>query len=100
MMQEKNVIASFYPIQGLEDQVESVLRGMIVPTRSEPGNTRYDLYKVAEPVSFHLFESYANDNALATHRQTTHYKAYREAITSLLRDPIGVLVMAPVDVKS
>ena len=100
MPDEKNVFASFFPTPGMEAKVESVLRQMIAPTRSETGNTRYDLFKAAEPLSFHLFESYVDDAALAAHRQTDHYKRYREAISPLLEKPIAVTIMQPVDVKS
>jgi quinol monooxygenase YgiN len=101
MSKSKNVIASFYPRPDQVAQVEAVLRGMVAPTRAEPGNTRYDLFKASsEPPAFHLFESYQDESALAAHRETPHYKHYRATIMPLLTQAIAVLVMDPIDVKS
>ena len=101
MSKSKNVVASFYPLSDQGAQVEAVLRGMVAPTRAEPGNNRYDLFKASsEPLAFHLFESYRDEEALAAHRETPHYKHYRATITPLLAQAIGVLLMDPIDAES
>lgn len=97
------VFASFYPKAGEEEKVQSILQGMVGPTRNEPGNEIYDLYaKTAdsdgEP-SFHLFERYKDSAALDAHRETDHYKAYRANITDYLSEPIGVNVLEAIDAK-
>ena len=98
------IIASFYPNAGQENDVETILKGMVGPTRNEPGNEIYDLYaKTADSdgaPSFHLFERYKDGDALQAHRETEHYKAYRAKITEYLSDPIGVNVLKAVDAKN
>lgn len=94
------VFASFHPKPGEVGAVEKILGGMVGPTRAEPGNEIYDLYKKNDaPASFHLFERYTDQAALQAHRETAHYKAYRASIVDHLAEPIGVVVMSPVDVK-
>lgn len=39
------VFASFEPKAGQEEAVEAILKGMVGPTRQEPGNEIYDLYE-------------------------------------------------------
>lgn len=95
-----SVIARFFPKDGQENAVETVLRGMVSPTRNEPGCQRYDLYRVKDgPAQFALFEIYKDQTALEAHRATEHYKDYRARIVDLLSEPINVLVLNGVDVR-
>jgi quinol monooxygenase YgiN len=72
---------------------------MVAPTRAEPGNLRYDLYRTNTGAdSFHFFEIYADQAALDAHRATGHYKAYRASIPDHLAEPIGVKVLSGLDV--
>ncbi len=99
MSQRVSVIARFFPNDGQLDAVEKILKGMVGPTRNEPGCERYDLYRVKDgPAQFALFEIYKDQAALEFHRTTEHYKAYRAIIASLLSEPIGVSVLNGVDV--
>jgi len=92
------VIANFLPKVGGEQQVETILRGMILPTRTEPGCERYELYQAAgQPASFVLFEIYTDQGALEAHRNTGHYKSYRAGIADLLSEPIKVQVLQVLD---
>ncbi len=95
------VFASFSPSPGREGEVEEILRGMVTPTREEPGNEIYDLYRKTGdgPASFHLFERYVDADALQAHRETGHYKAYRARIADHLAAPIGVVVLEAVDAR-
>ena len=62
------VFASFSPNLGQEGDVEEILRGMVGPTRTEPGNEIYDLYKKTADSdgapTFHFFERYTDADAL------------------------------------
>ncbi|BBF72347.1 hypothetical protein EBBID32_21430 [Sphingobium indicum BiD32] len=88
----KIVFVRFLPKAGHEAEVEAILRIMVPNTRAEPGNLRYDLFKADHEgrTLFHLIERYRDDDAVAFHRETDHYKAYRASILPLLDDPIGV----------
>ena len=44
-----SVVATFIPKEGQENAVEAILRGMVKPTRHEPGCLRYELYGAAGP---------------------------------------------------
>ena len=94
------VIARFQPRAGAAADVERILRGMVVPTRAEPGCQRYDLYQAGSPetAGYCLIERYADDVAIQAHRETAHYKAYRAAIMDLLAQPIDVALLAALDV--
>lgn len=88
------VFASFIPKDGGDAGVEEILKGMVKPTRSEPGCEVYDLFRsTEEPLTYHLFEVYRDRAALEAHRETPHYKAYRSKVPDLLAEPIGVKVL-------
>jgi quinol monooxygenase YgiN len=94
------VFVRFFPKAGQEAAVESILRGMIGKTRSEPGCQRYDFYRSALTPSgtmFCLVEKYADDAAIQAHRLTEHYKDYRARIMELLERPIEVTMLEPLD---
>ena len=91
------VFASFTPKDGGDAEVEQILKGMVKPTRSEPGCEVYDLFRSTdESQTFHLFEVYRDRDALEAHRETAHYKAYRSKILDFLAEPIGVKVLEAV----
>ena len=93
-----SVIATFIPKPGQDKGVEQVLRGMVSPTRNEPGCNRYDLYCTKDsPASYVLFEIYKDQAALEAHRGTEHYKSYRARIPELLSEPIKVQVLTGLD---
>jgi len=93
------VLVKFIPKAGAGEQVEAILRGMIAPTRSEPGCLRYDLLDAPGPDSrnYYLLEAYRDEAALLAHRETPHYKAYRAEIMDLLAEPIAVAILRPLD---
>jgi quinol monooxygenase YgiN len=94
------VFVRFFPKRGHEARVESILRGMVVETRKEPGCLRYDLYKsgsTSDGRVFCLLERYADADAQQAHRETEHYKAYRASIMDLLEQPIEVNLLDPRD---
>jgi quinol monooxygenase YgiN len=93
-----SVFASFRPRQGSEDALRSLLTWMVERTRAEPGCQRYDLYQEPEiGGALHLFERYSSQEALAAHRASDHYVEYRRQVADLLDEPIGVVVLDPID---
>ncbi|HEY8066151.1 MAG TPA: putative quinol monooxygenase [Methylosinus sp.] len=80
-----------------KEALETLLTGMIAPSRAEAGNLRYDLWRdQTDPARFVLDELYTNSEAVAAHRETHHFRAYLAAIndlaerTALLLDPVQV----------
>lgn len=93
------VFASFSPYAHKVDELRSTLDTMVVASREEPGCVRYDLYQSSdERIRFHLFEQYADSDALEAHRASEHYKAYRAKLPDLLEAPIEVTVLTGLDV--
>jgi quinol monooxygenase YgiN len=96
------VFVRFFPKPGQATRVQSILQGMVVATRREPGCRRYDLFGApgqADESVFFLVENYADEAAIQAHRETAHYKEYRANILDLLERPPEVHVLAPIDAK-
>jgi len=93
-----SVFASFRPREGRAGDLRSLLMWMVERTRAEPGCERYDLYEEAEAGALHLFERYGDREALEAHRAADHYIEYRRQVADLLEEPIGVIVLDPIDV--
>ncbi|HEY3881194.1 MAG TPA: putative quinol monooxygenase [Trebonia sp.] len=68
------VIAQYRVRAGETDRVEEALRNMVAPTRAEPGNRDYQVFRDPnDPALFVLFERYADEDAFAAHRATPHF---------------------------
>ena len=93
------VFASFTPHPDRVADLRATLDVMVEHTRQEPGCEVYDLYQSDDGERFHLFERYVDADALAVHRASEHYKAYRAKVPDLLAAPIEVAVLNPLDVS-
>jgi quinol monooxygenase YgiN len=94
-----SVFASFRPRAEHTEALRSLLTWMVERTRAEPGCERYDLYEEREADgALHLFERYRSPEALEAHRASDHYIEYRRQVADLLEEPIGVVVLDPIDV--
>lgn len=101
MPDQVSVFASFRPHPGRAADVRELLVWMVERTRAEPGCERYDLYEERDAGgNLHLFERYRDQEALEAHRATEHYAEYRRRIAEMLRDPIGVIVLDPIDART
>lgn len=57
-------------------------------TRREPGNIRFDVLQSADnPARFVLYEVFATPEDAAAHKQTAHYKAWREKVEPMMATP-------------
>ncbi|HEX5936234.1 MAG TPA: putative quinol monooxygenase [Actinomycetota bacterium] len=93
-----SVFASFRPREGSEYPLRTLLAWMVEHTRAEPGCERYDLYEERDGNgALHLFERYRDQEALEAHRASDHYIEYRRQVADLLAQPIGVVVLDPID---
>ncbi len=91
------VVAVLVARPGKGGELRVLLDGMVAPSREEPGNLRYDLWRDrADPDRFVLDELYADDGAVAAHRATPHFQDYASTIgdlaerTALVLDPAAV----------
>jgi quinol monooxygenase YgiN len=72
--QEIHLIASMIAVPGKESELREVLRGLIGPTRKEPGCRRYEMYESERKGRYFADEIWQNREALDTHMQSAHFK--------------------------
>jgi autoinducer 2-degrading protein len=54
----------------------------------EPGNLRFDLIQDANDASkFVIYEAYESDVAAAAHKETEHYKKWRDTVADWMAQP-------------
>jgi quinol monooxygenase YgiN len=71
------VIAQYRARAGAAGRVAEALREMVAPTRAEPGNLDYQVYRdPGDPSLFVLFERYADSGAFDAHRATPHFATW------------------------
>lgn len=59
---------------------------------TEPGLIHFDVLQQSDdPTRFTLYEVYRDDAARDAHRETAHYGEWREAIKSLLAEPLEIV---------
>lgn len=91
------IVAILAARPGKADDLQALLAGMVAPSRAEPGNLRWDIWRdQADATRFVLDELYVDSAAVAAHRQTPHFQAYFARIndlaerTALVVDPVAV----------
>ncbi|USI73880.1 putative quinol monooxygenase [Sphingomonas morindae] len=78
------------------DRLRALLDGMLAPSRSEPGNLRYDIWQDQTALErFVLDELYVDAEAVAAHR-APHFQAYLAQINALAERV--AFVLDPVEV--
>lgn len=82
---------------GKDAELRALLDGMIEPSRAEPGNLRWDIWRdQAEPGRLVLDELYVDAAAAAAHRESAHFKNYARRVgdfadrAPLTLDPVAV----------
>jgi quinol monooxygenase YgiN len=91
------IVAVLEAKPGREAELESLLRGMLAPSRAEDGNLRYDLWRDPQDANrFILDELYTDDAAITSHRATPHFRHYLSQIGDLAART--ALVLHPMDV--
>ena len=97
MSHHVKVVATLAARPGKASELQALLEGLIAPSREEPGNLRYDLWRdQADPDRFVLDELYTDNGAVAAHRASPHYRLYASVIndvaerTALTLDPAAV----------
>ncbi|MBN1950094.1 MAG: antibiotic biosynthesis monooxygenase [Bacteroidales bacterium] len=54
----------------------------------EPGNLRFDILQDAEdPAKFTLYEAYVSEDAARAHKETEHYRAWRDTVADWMAQP-------------
>ena len=91
------IVATLVAKPGQTEALRALIDTMIEPSRAEAGNLRWDVWQVqGEPGRFVLDELYVDAAAVASHRETPHFKAYLSKVgdmaerTSMLLDPVRI----------
>ncbi|MBF0538726.1 MAG: antibiotic biosynthesis monooxygenase [Nitrospirae bacterium] len=54
----------------------------------EPGNMRFDVLQgIKDPTQFLLYEAYESDEAAGEHKNTAHYKKWRDTVEPWMARP-------------
>lgn len=73
------------------DDLEAFIEATLENARNsiqEPGVARFDFLQQADdPTRFTLIEVYRTDQDPATHKQTDHYKKWRDAVAPMMAEP-------------
>jgi len=87
------VIARSLARAGQEDQLRTLLRGMLIPTRAEPGCRLYELYESASIGRFYFYETWESQAALDQHAAGPHFKHLEQSIGELVAEPFEVNIL-------
>lgn len=73
---------------GMEDAFIEASLANALSSILEPGVARFDVVRSMDnPSSFVLAEAYRSEGAPAAHKETAHYKAWREAVEPMMAKP-------------
>ena len=93
---EIRLIASMIAVPGKESELREVLRGLIGPTRKEPGCRRYEMYESEQKGRYFADEIWQNREALDTHMQSVHFKIAAAAFPELLQGALGIDILSEI----
>ena len=75
----------------IADQVESFRSATLAnatASRTEPGVVRFDVLRDrADPARFVLVEVYRDEHAAFAHKETEHYRAWRDTVAAMMAGP-------------
>src|SRR5260370_8905966 len=92
-MAEVRVTARFVARKGKEDELRSLLQGMLVPTRAEPGCQSYELYESDSRGRFYFWEVWVSQAALGQHAATPHFRHLQQGAEKLVKEPFEVNIL-------
>ncbi len=73
---------------GRADAFLAATRANHEASTAEPGNRRFDvLHSREDPAWFVLYEAYATAADAVAHKETAHYRAWRDAVADAMAEP-------------
>lgn len=96
-MAHVNVAATITARPGREKEVETILKGLLAPSRKDPGCVFYTLHRsLDDPLVFVFFEEWESRELLGSHLETPHLLAWR-AKAPELAESMDVKVLEKID---
>lgn len=90
-MTKKTIVARVEVKNGREEDFIEAAGPLILGTRAEEGNISYNLYRHADhPSSFIFYEEYRDEQAMADHAASAHFKAFEQAIAGMLAEEMKI----------
>ena len=79
-------------LPGFEDAFIEITKYNHENSRKEEGNVRFDVLRDNKnPGKFVLYEVYETEEAAARHKETDHYKKWRETVAPMMASPrVGI----------
>jgi quinol monooxygenase YgiN len=90
----QSIVATLKAKTGQEADLQAAALKLVAAVRAnEPGCLLYTLSQGDQPSTFVFMERYANEEALAAHRGTEHFKTLGRAMGAFMDGPPTVLRM-------
>ncbi|MGC9780881.1 MAG: antibiotic biosynthesis monooxygenase [Candidatus Heimdallarchaeota archaeon] len=82
------VCVSVYVKKEFQDEFIKATLENAQNTRDEPLNFRFDVLQcLDDPNKFFLYEVYKNEEGITAHKETDHYKKWRETVATMMAKP-------------
>jgi quinol monooxygenase YgiN len=86
-----HVVARFFANPSRLPDFEALAKGLLAPTRAEPGCVRYDLWQNrAAPTEFVMIEEWRSEADLDRHLETPHVAAAKARLPDLVTKPLEI----------
>jgi len=67
-------------------------------SRKEPGIARFDVIQQSDdPARFVLVEVYRNTDAMTLHKETGHYRRWKDTVASMMKEPRSSIKYETID---
>ncbi|RMH60227.1 MAG: antibiotic biosynthesis monooxygenase [Zetaproteobacteria bacterium] len=74
--------------KGMEQAFIEACRRNHEASVKEPGNRRFDVLQSREdPTRFVLYEAYASEADARAHKETAHYRQWRDTVAEMMAEP-------------
>ena len=86
------VLVQVHVLAEFVEKFKEATRANAAASRREPGIAQFDCIQQADdPTRFVLIEVYRSNEASAAHKETEHYKTWRDTVASMMAEPrVGV----------
>jgi quinol monooxygenase YgiN len=95
-MEQVRVIARAVALEGRSEELKTLLRGMVAPTRNEAGCIYYELFESNIPGLFYFNELWESQQHLDAHAASKHFTEIFGKAKALMQGPPEVNLLKEV----